>query len=262
MGDIPPPPERDRAIHRRVGHYMASVAELLLRDGYPVAYVGSCPPEELDDSPENDGAGYIDFAPVVITQTNGAPDGARELFFDWDTSSGWRLVLETSARASSLTRWMGAGLTPAPERVAAFFLSALLDLHSAGSDERPFYRQAGHDIDGLAQRLSQFDRNTSFKERFRSAQNRTAERQFTGAVLAEDTVITLPLRTGELTALQRLSDFLDMNAELRSMTTMLIADLKARAVATTDDTSRRSVTSHSTAAALAERLDRLRRHQG
>ncbi|MDX3232501.1 DUF6292 family protein [Streptomyces sp. ME19-01-6] len=234
---------------------MADVAELLLRDGYPVMHVGSCQPEHMEPL-EDDGGGYVDFAPEVLAQVNGTPQDAQELHFVWDTSSGWGLVTE-QPKAKEVTRWMGGGLTPGPEKVAGFFLTGLLDFRNAGSEERPYYRQPGHDIDGLAERLAPFHRKGSFDDRFRRARNATAERLAIDAVLTEDTVVSIPARAGELAALQHLVHFVVMSEELRGVAVKLIGDLKARAVAMTDEEQLKRVTSHSDGVEQAKQLRRM-----
>ncbi|WP_030423220.1 hypothetical protein [Streptomyces sp. NRRL F-5065] len=253
----PTPTERDWRIHHRVGHYMADVANLLLRDGYPVISISSCPPEELGDS-EDDGGGYVDLGTEMAAQINGAPKDVLDLHFDWNTSSGWSLVMHGRG-AAPIERWMGAGLTPAPEKVAGFFLSSLLDFRNAGSEDRPYYRQPGHDLDGLAERLAPFDRKGSFNDRFRTDRNATAERRAVDAVLGEDTLLSIPARAGELAALQHLVHFVAMSSDLREVAVRLLADLKARAVTTTDKNQTTAVTRHSTGVEQAKQLRRLGR---
>ncbi|MEW2515768.1 hypothetical protein [Streptomyces sp. NPDC046870] len=244
------PTERDRAIHRRVGHYMADVAKLLLRDGYPVVSISSCPPEELGDS-EGDGGGYVDLGLEVVAQMNGAPKDVLDIHFDWSTSSGWSLVMEVRG-GTPIERWMGAGLTPAPEKVAGFLLSSLLDVRKAGSEDQPYYRKPGHDLDALAERLAPFDRAGSFNNRFRNARNATAERWGIDAMLGEDTVLSILARTGELAALQHLVQFVAMSGDLREVAVRLRADLKVRVVTTTDRNQGTAVTRHSTGAEHAK----------
>ncbi|MDX2855176.1 DUF6292 family protein [Streptomyces scabiei] len=260
MGEVPTPTQRDRAIYHRTGHYMADVAELLLRDGYPVIHAGSCQPEHMGGL-EDDGGGYVDLAPEVLAQVNGARQEAMELHFEWNTSSGWALVTEIP-KAKDVTRWMGAGLTPAPEKVAGFFLAGLLDFPNAGSEERPHYRKPGHDLDGLAERLAPFDRKGSFRDRFHHARNAAAERLAVDAVLSEDTVVSIPVRAGELAALQRLAQFVDMSEALRGVAVQLIADLKARASSTSDESQIESVRSHSTGVEQAKEIRRIGRGRG
>lgn len=250
----PIPTERDRTIHHRVGHYMADVAKLLLRDGYPVVSISSCRPEDLDDL-EDDGGGYIDFGTEMGARINGAPEDVLDLHFDWSTGSGWALVMEGRG-AAPIARWMGAGLTPAPEKVAGFFLSSLLDFRNTGSEDQPYYRPPGQDLDGLADRLAQFDRKGSFNDRFRADRNAIAERRAVDALLGEDTVLSVPARAGELAALQHLVHFAAMSSDLREVAVRLIADLKARAVTTTDKDQATAVTRHSTGVEKAKQLRR------
>ncbi|MGW8955898.1 hypothetical protein [Streptomyces sp. NPDC055709] len=54
------------------------------------------------------------------------------------------------------------------------------------------------------------------------------------AVLAEDTVLSVPARAGELAALQHLVYSVAMNVDLSEVAIQLIADLKARAILTVD----------------------------
>ncbi|MFF4734206.1 hypothetical protein ACFY3M_55615 [Streptomyces mirabilis] len=253
MGE-PIPTDRDRAIYHRTGHYLTDVAELLLRDGYPVISVSSCQPEAMGGL-EDDGGGYVDFAPEVLAQVNGAPKDALELHFEWDTSSGWALIVEV-LKAKPVARWMGAGLTPAREKVAGFLLAGLLDFRSAGSEDRPYYRKPGRDIDGLAERLAPFHKKGSFNDRFRRARSATAERLAIDAVLAEGTVLSIPARAGELAPLQHLVHFGAMSDDLREVAVRLIADLKARAVPTADKSHMETVAAHSTGVDQAKQVPR------
>lgn len=258
MGE-PIPTDRDRAIYDRTGHYMADVAERLLSDGYPVISISSSRPEELGDAQDDDGGGYVDFGLETLAQVHGAPNDGLDLHFLWDTSSGWALVVEAHG-ASPVTRWMGAGLAPAPEKVAGFFLSALLDFSNAGSEDRPYYRQPGDDLDGLAERLAPFDKKGSFRARFHDTRNAVAERLAIDAVVPEnkDTILSIPVRAGELAALQHLIHFVAMNTDLREVAVRLIADLKARAVPTADKNHAQAVTDHSAGVEQAKRVRRKR----
>ncbi|WP_327379026.1 DUF6292 family protein (plasmid) [Streptomyces sp. NBC_01216] len=256
MGE-PIPTDRDRAIYHRTGHYMADVAELLQVDGYAVISISSCQPEELQDA-EDDGGGYVDLGLETLAQINGAPKDGLDLHLTWDTSSGWALVVEARG-ISPVTRWMGGGLAPAPEKVAGFFLSGLLDFRNAGSEDRPYYRQTGNDLDGLA-RLAPFDKRGSFSARFRHTRNAIAERLAINAVLpeGEDAILSVPVRAGELAALQHLIHHAGLSVDLREASVLLIADLKARAVPTDDKNHAQAVTDHSAGVEQAKRVRRKR----
>ncbi|GKQ37521.1 hypothetical protein ALMP_40580 [Streptomyces sp. A012304] len=178
-----------------------------------------------------------------------------DVHFDWSTSSGWSLVMEVRG-AASVERWMGAGLTPDPEKVAGFFLSSLLDFRNAGSEDRPYYRKPGHDLDSLAERLAPFGRKGSFNDRLRRTRNMTAERRAVDAVLAEDTVLSIPARAGGLAALQHLVQFVAMSGDLREVAVRLIADLKARAAITADKNHAKAITAHSSGVEQAKQLRR------
>ncbi|PLW73790.1 hypothetical protein C0036_05350 [Streptomyces sp. DJ] len=75
-------------------------------------------------------------------------------------------------------------------------------------------------------------------------------------MLGEDTALSIPARAGELAALQHLVHFVAMSSELREVAVRLIADLKARAVTTTDKNQTTAVTRHSTGAEQAKQLRR------
>jgi hypothetical protein len=61
----------------------------------------------------------------------------------------------------------------------------------------------------------------------------------------KDAILCVPVRAGELAALQYLVHFVGMNADLREVAVLLIADLKARAVPTVDSNHAQVVTAHS-----------------
>ncbi|MFE5199026.1 hypothetical protein ACFQ93_35920 [Streptomyces sp. NPDC056601] len=64
----------------------------------------------------------------------------------------------------------------------------------------------------------------------------------------------MPVRAGELAALKRLADFVDISDELRGIAISLLTELKADAVTTTDDAMETAPTLHCTARSDAERL--------
>ncbi|WP_406100691.1 hypothetical protein OG698_00440 [Streptomyces sp. NBC_01003] len=84
--------------------------------------------------------------------------------------------------------------------------------------------------------------------------NAASQRLATADILSDDTLLSVPLRAGELAALKRLADFVDMSDELRGIASSLLADLKARAVTATDDAMETAASLHRTARTEAERL--------
>ncbi|MEU6602895.1 hypothetical protein [Streptomyces flaveolus] len=76
----------------------------------------------------------------------------------------------------------------------------------------------------------------------------------------KDTIFSVPVRAGELAALQHLVHFGAMNIDLREVAVLLIADLKARAVPTVDKNYAQVVTAHS--AGVEQVKQARRKHPG
>ncbi|MGW7433167.1 hypothetical protein ACWGIN_26945 [Streptomyces sp. NPDC054861] len=252
--------ERDRTIYRRVGHYMTDVAELLMREGFPVISSSSCRPEEVSDVGEDDGGGFVDLHPDLALQVAGAPENARAFFLEWHTASGWSLVVETPASLAGggieHCRWMGAGLTPDPEIVCSFFRSAFLGFAATGDAEQPYYRRPHHDVDELVDMLRRFDRSGSFMARFSTIRRAAGERLANVDVRSGGTLFVVPMYAGEIAALARTAEYADLNEGHRYITSRLIADMKARAVTTADEAVITAAQLHNQARRGAERLRR------
>ncbi|TLQ38733.1 DUF6292 family protein [Streptomyces marianii] len=196
-----------------IGHYMTSVAAKLLDEGLPVKSLHAYGHYDDITQPDTDDVeGGIDFGSAF--QRRVFPDG--EVGLHWSATSGWCLFLIPNSGGGGLydgARWLGAGLLPSPERVAAFVSSAQLDARSAGSAERPFYRTPREDLHELLKRLEEFAPEGEFSShnyeyRFRSLQGQAYRRRVIDALLSgEDAIVDLPIRRSELQAVLHLIDY-------------------------------------------------------
>lgn len=167
--------------------------------------------DDMSQPDTDDVEGGIEFGSAF--QRSILPDGEAGLH--WSATSGWCLLLIPNSGGGMYdgARWLGAGLLPSPERVAAFVSSAQLDARSAGSAERPFYRDPREGLHELLKRLEAFApegefRGHSYKYRFRSLQGRAYRRRVLDALLSgEDTIVDLPIRRSELQAVLHLIDY-------------------------------------------------------
>ncbi|MCR8945124.1 DUF6292 family protein [Streptomyces sp. OUCMDZ-4982] len=205
------------ALKNAIGHYMTAVAEKLLSEGTPVSSVSASGRYDDDEGREkfhDDVEGGVNFNESFVRRL--LPDA--EVGLHWSGTSGWCLWIMLKGRAGVSgsfydgARWLGAGLIPEPDRVAAFLSAVQLDPHSAGSGDRPFYRQPLQGLPDLCKRLQVHKRfyygNPSYDLRFDNARcgayyDRAAEALTSG----DDDVVTVPVRRSELAALLHLLEF-------------------------------------------------------
>ncbi|WP_413804210.1 DUF6292 family protein [Streptomyces sp. OE57] len=195
-----------------IGHYVTAVAEKLLADGLPVKSVHAYGHHDDMTQPDTDDVeGGIDFGSAF--QRSIFPDGEAGLH--WAATSGWCLFLVPNSGGGLYdgARWLGAGLLPSPERVAAFVSSAQLDARSAGSAERPFYRTPREDLSELLKRLESVAPEGEFgghgyEYRFQALQGQAyRQRVIRALVSGDDTIVDLPIRRNELQAVLHLLEY-------------------------------------------------------
>lgn len=143
-------------LDRGIGHYMAWVAEHLLRQELPVtsiaAYSDFTDPLQVEHQRDVEGA--IFFSDTFQEALLKGPGTAQ---LHWCAVSGWGLFLspDTPYAAAGTFRWLREGLVPPPADVAAFVFDAWTDL-SSKSSERPMYRVPGQELKHVAHRLLPF----------------------------------------------------------------------------------------------------------
>jgi hypothetical protein len=203
-----------------IGHYVTAVAGKLLDDGLPVTSIHAYGQYDDITQPDTyDVEGGIVFGSAF--QQRVFPDGEAGLH--WSATSGWCLFLipDSGGGLYNGARWLGAGLLPAPERVAAFVSSAQLDAHSTGSAERPFYRTAREGLHELLKRLEAFTpegefHGHSYEYRFNSLQGQAYRRRVIDALLSgDDAIVDLPIRRSELQAVLHLLDYAEATSNTR-----------------------------------------------
>lgn len=202
-------PRWARNIAFAAGHYLAAVAEHLLAEGVSVSEIDVQAP-----TTEKDEKGWA----VTFTEVSGtvgltgdlceAVSGHRDAwaYLEWSGLCGW--ALEREGRESL---WLGAGLVPAPGRVATFLLAVQVHPDEAGSLDRPAYRDGTEDCDLLADKLRQYlpdpgeqlPGKRNYELKFKIAHRRAYEARIAHELLDQglDPVIELPVRRSELRAL-------------------------------------------------------------
>ncbi|MEU6970806.1 hypothetical protein AB0A71_24305 [Kitasatospora aureofaciens] len=227
------------AFREALGDYAADVVELLLADGFAVGMGSVTGPRNAADDSSAD-AGDVDGHVVLVFPKDVAArfGGAGELnglALEWGGLSGWRLA--ATDVFGTTDRWLGAGLTPTPTTVANFVVTASLDFGGAGSEDRPFYRAPGSDLDGLLYRVMSAHAAGSFgpwEERVREGRLQACWDHATRSVLADtEATATVTVSAGELRALEHLVDLTvdveGVHEHLRHFARLLVQDWKARA---------------------------------
>ncbi|MFF4344247.1 hypothetical protein ACFY00_30510 [Kitasatospora sp. NPDC001540] len=233
------------AFEQALGDYAGDIVDLLLADGYPVALTtvqgpraGGGDHEDLLEKDDVDGRVVVTFPAGTAPRFTGmGPYDSVTL--SWGGLSGWRIT--AGGLFGGADRWMGAGLFPSPSAVANFVATAAIDLDEAGSEDRPFYRAAGHDLDTLLHRLMSANvsnpnetRSENTDQRVRQARLATCWRGITSALesgQADPAIVTIT--TDELRALDYLVEFaIDVEGEnhhVRRFAHLLIQDIQTRA---------------------------------
>ncbi|MEV2246662.1 hypothetical protein [Streptomyces sp. NPDC049970] len=224
-----------------IGHYMVAVAGKLLDEGLPVAGISAFGSYDDPSQADFDGdvEGSVEFTQAFQGRLSCEEGGAGLL---WCGVSGWCLFRTPQGSARGLmasARWMGAGLLPAPARVAAFLSEARLDPSAAGSGERPFYRAPGSDPRALLTRLhgrggdGAAAEEGDFVPRFASVRAEAyQEHVFRALTAPQQDTVDMVLHTGELESLVRFLEYVEGAAprhEARELARRLGSDLVSRA---------------------------------
>ncbi|MEY9840655.1 DUF6292 family protein [Streptacidiphilus sp. EB103A] len=193
-------------LEERLGHYARAVARRLLDLEIPVVDVIA---EPSDDDIDHAFEAVIEFSEPF--QRLLVPAGACGLL--WTSTSGWALFHVEDLDSDDLlpgARWLGAGIVPAPGKVASFLQAAQLGLQEHGSLERPYYRNdnTAEDLRDLEQRLSPYpepcDDGTPWPDLFQQDLLDTYQGKAFTALLTDgpDPVLQIALRASEVTALK------------------------------------------------------------
>lgn len=218
------------------GHYILTVASLLTDEAIPVF---SPALEDLRDEPGEPAEifGGMAFSSTFARRVGG--DEVRDLRLDWDTVSGWHLRVGFRTSSSvTLHCWMSSGVAPSPVKVTSFVRFALIDIASAGSEEKPHYRSSGVDIDELVAGLEthlpasaeDLPPNLHLEHRFASRQELTLVRHLAEDLAEPDSVRLIGIRGGELEALLRIADWHHPyeQEDLGELIRLLTNDLRGR----------------------------------
>ncbi|WP_330301271.1 hypothetical protein [Streptomyces sp. NBC_00503] len=209
----------DDGYDAEIGHYLVAVAGQLLDDGLPVTAVHAC--------------GIADVAGEGVVEFSRAFRGG-EAGLHWSAASGWRFRRVPGGAA----RWMGGGLVPPVDRVAAFMAAVLLDPAGAGSGEQPYFDA---ERDGLVERLRKHVPGGSvaaaldYEYRFHVVRSEAyRDRAVASLLQGGPQVVEVALRQGELRALVQLLEYADGAAAptgAGALARRLAADLTGRAPA-------------------------------
>ncbi|MGA5823514.1 DUF6292 family protein [Kitasatospora sp. NPDC094028] len=235
------------SLSRTLGYYAAAVAEALLRDGLSVRIDEVRGHGIVDDKDPDDEGMLVEVfqeAQAVLhlgrAFTAQAVPGRPSL--GWDGQSGWYFFVDSDDRLPSESvigaRWLGDGLVPEPARVAAFASVLMLDSTTAGSGERPYYRDPGADVAALISRLGHYlpDHVGAGDQPWRSHFAHFRDWHFTRRALtnltADDHDAQITLRAGELRTIVDLLKLYEMHdpALLGGIGYHLAVDLERRQV--------------------------------
>ncbi|MGW4757511.1 DUF6292 family protein [Streptomyces chartreusis] len=204
-----------KSVAFHVEHYMIAVAEHLMAAGAAISSVYSRGPYVKKDHVFPDTEGTVSLTRHSSEQL----DGRGDTGLHWAGTSGWYLGPDDPDTADENVHWMGNGLVPEPERVAAFLDTYRLAPERAGSRERPYYRGAGTDFSVLLERLSAYvPARTSGQHsphwRFSSARDVVYLQRVLDALTPQgkDPVVDVPLRASELDALSHLLEYVQVTA--------------------------------------------------
>ncbi|WNZ06203.1 DUF6292 family protein [Streptomyces sp. 11x1] len=250
-----------------VEHYMIAVAEHLMAKGAPISLVHSCGPYTEEDHVFPDVEGTLYFSKRFAEQL----DGRGGVDLHWAGTSGWCLSnLDVPDSPNGDARWMGNGLMPEPERVAAFLDTYRLSPEQAGSTERPYYRSEGSDFPALLQRLAAYvpprdSAGYKARPRFSTARDQAYSRRILDALTPQgkDPIVEVPLRSSELEALLHLLEYAQVSSGglgPNDFASLLASDLEGRRGGGYDAVERhRSALTE--AAARRQRIEAHRRRQ-
>ncbi|MFF4248537.1 hypothetical protein ACFYY2_29290 [Streptomyces sp. NPDC001822] len=223
-----------------IGHYMVAVSAVLLDEGLPVAGVSAFGSYDDPSQADFDGdvEGSVEFTQAFQRRLSAEEGGAGLL---WCGVSGWCFFRTPHGSGRGLmhsARWMGAGLLPAPARVAAFLSEVRMDPSAAGSAERPFYRAPRAEPRALLARLREVGGGTAaeegyFDQRFASVRTEACQERVLAALTEpEQDLVEVVLHTGEIESLVRFLEFAEGAAprpEARELARRLGSDLALRA---------------------------------
>lgn len=258
-------PRIARELGHRTKHYVIAVAEQLLAEAVPVSNVHGLGPSDDPDDTILDPEGGVTFTDRFDDQLGGHDCGLH-----WNGASGWCFYNYPGSAGDLLTgaRWMGHGLLPEPHRVAAFLDTVRLNPAEAGSTERPYYRQEGHDFPALLERLAAYTpAPNSINSRPGPRFTTIRDLAYRGRVLADltpvgpDPVIDLPVRASELAALLHLLEYAEADSSPVGPGTFaghLAQDLHARGDGAYES-AQRNRTALTFAADLRDRMEQARR---
>jgi hypothetical protein len=212
-----------RELETGVGHYMAAVAERLLKDGLQVSSIYAYTAFDDDVIGGDDVEGSVHFNKAFQQSVK----GGTESFLHWFGTSGWcyRTIQDTTSSnaPSDSTRWFRSCLLPTPDRVAAFVSDIRVAPSAAGSDIRPSYRTSCDQLTQLAAHLRRYApgphhsplAHINYEYRLSEAQGSASRDRIIKALLSgDDRVLFMPILKSELHALQHLLDYTEVIAPL------------------------------------------------
>lgn len=226
--------EQDMQRRTPIERYALGVAGTLLGDGVAVEdlYVVAA----ADPRPGQPEVECSLYPPVEWARRHLHP-GAVGVSLDWDCVSGWSLYLEwvdSDLRRVERTWYLGAGLASPVADVAAFVAAILVDGDTAGTHDKPVYRQAGDArLDQVLSEVDQLTDNAAIQSlawSFSLLRQRALHQHLAGDLIRDADVRLVPLRGGEIRALTRLLRWADASKsrDLEALIAAMASDLQAR----------------------------------
>lgn len=188
------------------GHYATAVAKHLITEGVAPTVVDVDTPH-IHLGKVSEGEAWV-YPPRELCARLSP---IAEAVLTWDEISGWSATVYQDDDNGD-KRWLGHGLVPAPERVAVFLTSVQVDFGSAGSEERPYYRNAGAPYDDVFERLAPYappeDSPRPWQNSYDRARSEHYEvRALTHLAEPPGARINVPLLPGEIAALLTLLEW-------------------------------------------------------
>ncbi|MQS17908.1 hypothetical protein F7Q99_38405 [Streptomyces kaniharaensis] len=236
----------EQSLQRTLGYYAAAVAQALIRDEVSVEIAEVEGHRFTEDEDPDDETSLIEVFEEAKAVLYLGREFARRVgcqqqpALGWDGQSGWYYFVDSDDTLPSESvvgaRWLSDGLVPAPARVVAFVSALLLDSSTAGSGERPFYREAGQNVAELINRLSPHlpDHIGRGSRPWLSHLAHSRDWFYLNRALnqlsADDETVQVPMRMGELRTVMDLLKLHEMSATgpLGGLSQQLGRDLERR----------------------------------
>lgn len=218
-------PEDVDAFVYYAGHYATAVAKHLITQGVVPSVVDVDTPHIVDARGKlSEGEAWV-YPPRELCARLSP---IAEAVLTWDEISGWSATIYQDDDHGD-TRWLGHGLVPAPERVAVFLTAVQVDFNSAGSEERPYYRDAGSPYSDVFERLAPYAPPADSPRPWQNAYNRARNEHYEVRALTHLATeppgarVNVPLLPSEIAALLTLLEWAEPELGVGATNAVLLA---------------------------------------